>query len=308
MAQVIDRALYGKPKEKYWISYIKQRIRNNKNFLGFVSGPTGSGKSYACLRIAKELDPEFTIERCVFGGIELMTLVNSGKLKKGSVVIFEEVGVEMSARNWASITNKMINYLLQTFRHRNFIFFLNSPFIDFVDAATRKLFHAEMSTLAIDFNKNEVLLKPLLIQYNSKLKKFYWKRLKVKTAEGKMPVDVWRVSKPGEELRKVYEEKKTRFTDNLNREILEELEAFRSKKNKKKELTEVQEEVLMMIEEGLNVKQMAILKDRTDGAIEVSMKYMRRKGYVFKPVFDNVKGDHRTIKHYKVIKPEIKAV
>ena len=90
---VVDRELYGHAPQKHWVSYILQRIRNNKNFLGFLSGPTGSGKSYCCLRIAEEVDPDFTLERVVFNGIDLMNLVNSGKLKKGSVIIFEEAGV-----------------------------------------------------------------------------------------------------------------------------------------------------------------------------------------------------------------------
>jgi hypothetical protein len=42
MAYVIDKKLMNKPRQKHWISYIKQRIRKNKNFLGFISGATGS--------------------------------------------------------------------------------------------------------------------------------------------------------------------------------------------------------------------------------------------------------------------------
>ena len=85
MVYVVDRALMNKPREKYWISYIKQRISKNKNFLGFISGQTGSGKSWSSIAIAEQLDPEFNIDRCVFSGLELMALINSGELKRGSV-------------------------------------------------------------------------------------------------------------------------------------------------------------------------------------------------------------------------------
>lgn len=301
---VVDRRLYGKPKEKYWICYIKQRIRKNKNFLGFVSGQTGSGKSYSCLRIAEELDPEFSIERCVFGGIELMSLVNSGKLRKGSVIVFEEIGVELSAKNWASVTNKMLNYLLQTFRHKNFILLLNSPYMDFVDSSTRKLFHAEMQTSRIDFEKKQVRLKAHLIQYNSRIKKFYFKRLKVVTAQGKVPVDFWNVDLPSEELRKQYEGKKDQFTDRLNREIQEELEEVHAKKQRRRELTDNQEEILEMIKQGLTVQQMATLRNRSDEAIESSMRLMKKKGYEFKPVFNEI--NHRKVERYEVIEPNTK--
>ena len=218
MASVVDKKILGKPtQKKYWITYIKQRIKKNKNFLGFISGPTGSSKSYSSLRICEELDPEFNIDNCVFGGLELMKLINSGKLKSGSAIVFEEVGVEMSSKNWQSTTNKMINYLIQTFRHRNFILIFNSPFMDFVDAGTRKLFHAEFKTMGIDYNKKEAKLKPVFLQYNSRLKKFYNHRLQVITPEGKVPVDVWRVSKPSEPLRILYEEKKLAYTNRLNK-------------------------------------------------------------------------------------------
>lgn len=302
MAYVIDKKLLKKPKEKHWISYIKQRIRKNKNFLGFISGQTGSGKSYSSLRICEELDSSFNISRCVFGGLELMNLINSDVLKRGSAICFEEVGVEMSNKNWASITNKMINYLLQTFRHKGFILIMNSPYMDFVDASTRKLFHAEMQSVAIDFKKNEVLLKPQLIQYNPRLKKFYYKRLKVIKAEGKMPIDIWRVRKPSEELRVAYEKKKMEYTTRLNKKIQEELEAVENKGRKWKELTEVQEDILGLIKKGLNVKQIASIRDRNESSIKHTMKFIKNKGYQFKPVYDKL--THRKVVRYEVIEPD----
>lgn len=301
MAYVIDKEILGKPKEKYWITYIKQRIRNNLNFLGFVSGPTGSGKSYSSLRICEELDPEFTIERCVFGGLELMNLINSGVLKRGSAIVFEEIGVALSSKNWQSITNKMINYLLQTFRHRNFILIMNSPYMDFVDASTRKLFHAEMRTVGKDYKKQEVKLKPQLIQYNSRLQKFYFKRLKVVRPEGKVPIDIWRVAKPSEPLRKLYEIKKKQYTDRLNKKICDELEAIEQKGKKHKVLSEVQQETLDLLKEGLNTKQIAVMRDRGLRSVQESIKQIKKKGYKLKPIFDEV--ETKKIRKYEIIEP-----
>lgn len=302
MPTVVSKELLGKPKEKYWITYIKQRIKKNKNFLGFVSGPTGSSKSYSSIRICEELDPDFDVDRIVFGGLELMNLINSGKLKSGSAITFEEVGVEMSNKNWQSITNKMINYLLQTFRHRRFILIMNSPYMDFVDASTRKLFHAEFRTMGIDYKKNEAKLKPVFLQYNSRLSKFYYHRLKVITPEGKIPVDIWRVSKPSEPLRKAYEEKKLEYTTRLNKKIVEELEGIDNKGKKRKELTEVQEDVLELLKQGKNVEQIAVLKDRNPRAIRKTIEFIRLKGYAFKPVYDAIR--HSKILKYEVLEPE----
>lgn len=220
-----------------WAAYIKGRIKNNKNFIGFVGGPTGSGKSYASLAIAELIDPKFSIDHCVFTGAELMALVNSNKLKKGSVIVFEEAGIEMSAQSWQSIMNKMLNFLMQTFRHRNFVLILNSPFMDFVAAATRKLFHAELATQRIDFEKEMTVLKPQIIQYNSRYKKFYYKYLRVGVpGKGMGAVKTWSVPKPSADLLKAYEIKKREFTDNLNAEIQEQI-INQSKKTEKKEWT-----------------------------------------------------------------------
>jgi len=299
MATVVDKRILGKPKEKYWISYIKQRIKKNKNFLGFVSGQTGSGKSFSSLRVCEELDPEFNIDRCVFGGIELMNLINSGKLKRGSAICMEEVGVEMNAKNWASVTNKMLNYLMQTFRHKGFILIMNSPFMDFVDSGTRKLFHAEMETKGIDYKKKEVFLKPLLLQYNGRMQKFYRKRLKVITPEGKVPVDLWKVNKPSDELLKLYEEKKTKYTNQLNERIYNELKKVEDKGKEKKDLTDVQQETIDLLEQGLNVEQIAISKDRSERAVQKSMEWIKKKGYKFKPILIGKKVDS-----YEVIEPK----
>ena len=301
MAYVIDREILGKPKEKYWISYIKQRINNNKNFLGFISGQTGSGKSYSSLRICEELDNDFSIERVVFSGLDLMELINSNKLKRGSAICFEEVGVEMNSKNWASKTNKMLNYLIQTFRHKGFILIMNSPYMDFVDAGSRKLFHAELSTIKIDYSTKEVFLKPQLIQYNSRNEKFYYKRLKVITPIGKIPVSVWRVGLPTDKLRLEYEIKKSEYTSKLNKKILSELQAYEDKTNRKNEITEIQSEILELIKDGMNVEQIAKARNRSEYSIFASIKLLKNKGYQFKPIFDE--ENHRKVLRYEVFDP-----
>ncbi len=273
-----------KDKEPSWVRYIKQRIRKNKNFLCFISGQTGSGKSYSSLRIAEMVDPNFNIERVVFSGTELMKLINSGTLKKGSAIVFEEAGIGLSNRNWQSTTNKMLNFLVQTFRHRNFILIFNSPYLDFVDAATRRLFHAEFRTMSIDFKEKKCKLKPQHIQYNSRLKKFYYKYLKVITPEGTIPVKRWNVSKPSKELLQDYEEKKTEFTDRLNAEIMKELEDANSNT---KELTEKQKEVLDVLEDGNTMSNAAKILGKDVSSISRTVKYIEKKGYKVNPKREN---------------------
>lgn len=270
------RAIKTAPNKGLWLSYIRQRIRNNKNFLCFISGATGSGKSWSSLRVAEELDAQFNIDRVVFSGRELMALINSGELRKGSVIVFEEAGIEMSNRNWQSTTNKMLNYLLQTFRHKNFILIFNSPYMDFVDASTRKLFHAEMSTAGIDKEAETVTLKPLCIQYNGKLRKFYYKRLRVKSERGLVPVSKWVVGKPSPTLIEQYEEKKTRFTDELNEEIQTELNKIHNKTQRP--LTHKQHEVLELLEQGHNQPTIASMLNVHVRTVQQRVSAIKKKG------------------------------
>ncbi len=266
--------------EKYWVTYIKQRIKRKKNFIVFISCPKGSGKSWSSLRICQELDPDFSIDQVVFKAVDLMELINSGKLKKGSCILFEEAGIEMNNRNWQSTVNKMLNYLMQTFRHKNFILIMNSPYLDFVDAGTRKLFHAEMMTIGIDRKKGLVKLKPQLIQYNSRKQRFYYKFLKILLDGEYRKILTWGVCKPTKDLINLYEIKKKEFTTNLNKTIYSEL----NESKKEEYLTQIQQETLYYIKDGKNVDDISKLRSRDKRSIQQTMQSLKKKGFIFKPI------------------------
>ena len=225
------------PQEYSWVRYIKKRIDENKNFMAIISGATGSGKSWSALSIGQLLDPEFDVSRVIFRGTDLLKLINSGKLKKGSVIVWDEAGVDLSNRSWQSATNKLLNFLLQTFRHKNIILLFTTPYSDFVDKLTRRLFHAEFKTISIDFDKNTTKIKPLLIQYNARYGKFYYKFLRIIHREGgAVPISEWNVPSPSKELIKAYEGDdgvKSIFTSQLNAEIESELMSIEGKKELK---------------------------------------------------------------------------
>jgi len=205
------------------VRYIHRRIKNNKNFLATITGPTGSGKSWSALSMAELIDPNFSVNNVIFKGRELMKLINEGELKAGSVIIWDEAGIDLSNRNWQSVTNKMLNALLQTFRHRNFILFFTVPYHDFIDSSSKKLFHADFETQKINKGEQKVIIKPKLLQYNSNLSKWYRKYLKVSLKGSIVKIRRWKVPKPSDELIKEYEIKRKMFTKNLNKDIDKQL-------------------------------------------------------------------------------------
>jgi len=245
-----------------------------------ITGQTGSGKSWSALTICELLNDDFNIARVVFKGKDLMMLINSGDFnnRKGVAILWDEAGIDLSNRSWQSMTNRLLNFLLQTFRHRCFVLIFTTPYNSFIDKSTRKLFHAEFSTTNIDFKNNTVRLKPKLIQYNARYDKFYHKWLRVATGKGAYPLKQWNIPKPSVQILEDYETKKEDFTRQLNEDIQVELENLDT--DKKKPLTELQEKILKCWKSGILLqKDIGRECDKASPQIAVNEKYMRNKGY-----------------------------
>lgn len=246
--------------DPYWIKYINGRIARKQNFLGFIGGPTGSGKSWTGLSICEMGDPEFGPERIITDMKSLMNLINSGKLHNGSYILWDEAGIDISSKNWQALTNKLINFLMQTFRHQRLVLIFTSPYLDFIDASTRKLFHAEFTTDKIKYKENKCRIKPQLIQYNPKYRKFYYKYLRVKVpGRGAVPLKYWSVPKPSKWLIDEYEKIKKSFTSKLNKDIEKQLDDLEKAKNPdyRKPLTPLQKKSITLMAKYDDIKKVA---------------------------------------------------
>ncbi len=233
------------------IDLIHKRInRENKNWLAIVCGPTGGGKSYSALHIAKVIDPEFNIDRVVFTAEDFMKLLNSGKLHKGNVIIWDEAGVGMPAREWYSVSNKVISYILQTFRRENLGVIFTTPSFDFIDSQARKLFHAYMETMNINREEKFVTLKYMIIQNNPKEGKVYIKYPRIKVNGRKKTLMRMDVNKPEKELVKAHEKKKKEFSNKLKKDtegILNDAKERRNRNGKAQNLDTIVKKVMTNI-------------------------------------------------------------
>ena len=271
-------------QEPSWIRYIRNRISKKKNFLALVCGATGSGKSWSCLSIAKALDKNFTSERIVFGLRGLMELINSGEhFPAGTVFVWDEFQIDAGNRNWQSLTNKLLSSLLSTFRHKNFILLINAPYSDFIDSQSKKLLHAEWEVTGIDFDTQKTILKPSIIQYNSRRRKFYFKYLRVHTKKGVSPIVKWKISRPSQELIESYEKMKTNFTTNLNKSIeaqlVEQDEKYSDSKDKP--LTDLQKKVIELMQKYQNGKKVAQEMKTTPRTVWFHLAQAKKKGYTY---------------------------
>lgn len=296
------------PGESYWVSYIKKRIRNNLNFLGMTTGPTGGGKSFSGLSTAQELDPEFSVEQICFGLSQLMPIVKkynnvdpNYKPKEGQtplhkrkykVILFEETQTSVNKRDWQSKTNKMFLYLMSTFRHQNIIVLFNSPYSDYFDGSTMKLIHAKFECKGWSKKTKKTYLRGKLLQYNDKLKKFYEHSLYViENGKAHKFDGLWGVSKASDDLIEPYEIAKANFTNKLNDKIAKEfakldIEDDSNDFDTRKPLTDRQKEVMECLAKGNTQLQAVEILGLANGTIAEHKKAAVKKGYTLQEFAD----------------------
>lgn len=302
----------SKAKGDSWARWMVGRtMKQNKNNLISLVGKTGSGKTYSAISICEIMSKmdgvPFTIERVVFSLRELMDLINSGKLKRGSKIVFDEPQVSISAREFQSEANKVFNYLLSTFRHRNLTLFFCTPYETLLDKNTRRLFHARFETMSINVNNNTCRIKPRYIEYSDFKTEPYRKQLVImfkdehnKTKSHKL--FYWDVPKPNKDLIEQYEKKKLDFTNNLNKNISERLKKFDDSGNSltaeqveditiRKPLTDKQERVMRVlanIKESNKFERASEILKISLSAIHKNKTLAEKKGYSVVEFKENV--------------------
>lgn len=204
-------------------SYILRRVlRQNKNFMMAVVGETGSGKSYAAIKLAMQLDPTFNIDRVCYTAQEFMALINSN-LPPGSVIVFDEIGVSMDSRTWYSLMNKLINYVLQTFRHKNLIVIFTVPLTKFIDSKMRALLHAYIVMKAIGRSEKASYGSLYMMQVNYHTGEIFTKKPRILHGRERIRIDYIRFQLPPKKFLDEYETKRCAFTSKLNMDVEEEL-------------------------------------------------------------------------------------
>jgi superfamily II DNA or RNA helicase len=282
-----------KPGEQSWIRWIKKRIKHNLNFIALFQGATGIGKTWSAISLAQKIDPDFQVNQIVFDFKGLMEIINSEEFqkKKWKIIIFDEPQITISNRNWQSATNKLMNYLLTTFRHQNIILLFCSPYVDFLDSQSMKLLHCIFECSGVDKTRGLSRVKPKIQQYNSYLRKTYQHPLRVIVGNKQIPLREWYLSKPSPEIIELYEQKKTEFTSQLNRDIIATMNKLSAKEkgideaekaDNRKPLTDKQRrtmEVLANIKEGDKYARASEILGISFTSISQHKKLANKKGY-----------------------------
>jgi len=270
------------------LKYMNRMMENNKNYLCVVTGATGSGKSYSCLRLAELWyrfyfnNKEFPMENVVFSVEALVKRLNSGELKKGDFLIAEEIGIGANAKNFQSTTNKALQFILQSFRSLNIIVLFNVPHFSFFDKTARMLMHSHFQTLKIDKQREDCILKPYFLNISQQTGKIYSKWLRIKKNGVTTKITKLRLHIPTKELLKYYEQEKDHFV----RTLINEMEVTMAKKVEKagqlKELTSRQALVYEYLMQGKRVKEIVVLTGLTQPNVSQAKASIKKKGYIWK--------------------------
>jgi hypothetical protein len=223
------------PKEKWprsdslVVGWAYRRMhRENKNVLIVAVGQTGSGKSWSALKLGEELDKNFSIENVVFTPSDFIKLISETegkKLKKGAVIVWDEVGVGLGSRDWYSLKNKIISYITQTFRYKNFCVIYTVPAMNFVDFQIRQLFHASLTMTKINRTKGYSTGTFRFLDYSSTKGDIYEKKPRLYHVGKRKRVEVpsMHIGKPSKELVDQYEAKKRDVLENWYKRYQDEL-------------------------------------------------------------------------------------
>jgi len=201
-----------KSKDNIIKTVIDKRLnQKNQNLIGLFVGATGTGKSYSCLRLGEVIDPNFSEENIIFSVDDLIDKLDKNKIKKGSVIVFEEIGVGADSRNFYTKQNKNLGYVLATFRTLNSIILFNTPVQSMIDKKVRQVTHIIFEMVGIDYQTKRAFCKPKWIQQNALQGKAYPKY----TKKGNEMVKQIRFTLPSQKLIDIYEQKRKKFLNNV---------------------------------------------------------------------------------------------
>lgn len=208
----------------------KRIYRQDRNVLGVVCGGTGTRKSGSSITFCNNFDVgravapnRFSLDRIVFTAQDFIRLVKSN-LPKGSAIIWDEAGVDNDSREYYTKKNKLIKYVFQTFRYRNFLVLLTVPDLASIDVGTRKLMHVYFEMADTQPFRTCAISKVQWFQTSPKTGKIYFKTPRFWQDGIYRKLDPYYIPKPPVELEDPYKKKKDERARNWYKQYDQELD------------------------------------------------------------------------------------
>jgi hypothetical protein len=162
----------GMSGEEWLIGLIRRRLEDNLNWLMINIGQPGTGKSWAGLRIATLVDPSFDpTTGVVFTLEQFLDRINQG-IPPGSVILFDESGIDLGARAAMSKINKAFQALIESSRFLRLCVIFTVPSLAFIDLTARRLAHIILETEGVSKEDCTVSVKPFFVSGGSRGEEF----------------------------------------------------------------------------------------------------------------------------------------
>ena len=254
----------------FFTSALNRREQLGLNSILLFLGPRGVGKSYGCLKVAEWRDSSFIIDRVVFDLESFLARIQ--ELRGGfKWIVFDELGLEIAAREWLSNTNKIMSYVTQSFRFTKINLAISTPSPHFVDINTRNLadfwviMKARGKARVYSVRQNPFSYKPIQTPFLGEI----------------------RFSLPSAKMQKDYENKRQEVMNSKYVEYLKRAKVDREKQSKKprdlnQEALKLYQEGRLTEEKGRNAGKVSAYKImelmKVSQAIAYRIKYFLEKG------------------------------
>jgi hypothetical protein len=131
----------GQEEDDFFTSWVHSRLGKRKNFLIAIVGQTGSGKSYAAMKLGETFDfnQDFDINHVIFSIDEFYQAMTT--MRNNCFIVFDEAGLGFSHREYQTQINKMLAMVFQTFRYKFLNVIFTMPKLGFLDYVGRSLLH-----------------------------------------------------------------------------------------------------------------------------------------------------------------------
>ena len=198
----------------------------NENWMGIMCGEVGSGKSWAAVRMAEALDPNFSAANVAFNVEEFMELAANDDFGRGSIIVLDEAGVAAGNRKWYEVANEVLDYVTQTWRSLNRGAIMTAPDLDLIDSHVRRRFQHYIEMVSKDEDEMQSLAKIKFIQTNHEYGKEYRKFHRMIDDDGVLKKFRYiPFNPPTQALRDEYEHLKEDYSSDLRGSLLEQIRA-----------------------------------------------------------------------------------
>lgn len=215
-------------------------FKEDMNAVLLFNGDVGTGKSTGALRVSEDLDSGFNIERVCFSLTDFFKIIkegdSNGKLKRGSVVIFDEAAGSddsIDAREALSHTNKIVSKFTTISRAKGLVIIYCTPLRSQLDKRVRLIgVTGVMDFFGIDRVNKRSRANFHWSYVSSGTDKAIMPRPRIREVDSHKLIDVPYVTipLPSKELIKAYKVKKSAFIDANISNWYNQMKAIKSKK------------------------------------------------------------------------------